>query len=166
MFKAATSLLGRYRDVCYPPHTDSVGLANDFGIFFCKKINDIQVELDENGLTDTDKSLLDEFGTLSDEYSTSFEEAINVSEMPSIQSGISFTDFETVTPDFVRDLIIGFLSKSCLSDPVPTQIVKDCLVEVITFNEVIKFLRSFQTKIRKEQVIPNCLNVNSFDLSE
>ena len=109
LFKAANQLLGRSDDVVYPPHTDPASLANDFGTFFVKKITDIRTKLENANVQLTPAT------------------ATTESE---VQTNVSFTDFEPVTPDYVKKLITGSTNKSCSSDPVPTKLVKCCLDEL------------------------------------
>ena len=44
---------------------------------------------------------------------------------------ISFTDFKPVTLDYVRNLITNSPNKSSVNDPVPIQIAKDCLHDLL-----------------------------------
>ena len=77
LFKPANMLLGRSGDApTYPPHTDAISLANDFGRFFVKKITDIRATLDVHiqGLAGAD-------------------------DEPSLPTGVSLANFEPVITD-------------------------------------------------------------------
>ena len=107
LFKAASTLLGGSSDEQYPPHNDSVSMANEFGQFFIRKIENIHLKLDS-------LQTLDE-GELS---------------QPSF-SGTLFTVFQPVLTDDIEKLVMKAPSKTCDNDPVPTQVVKACINELL-----------------------------------
>ena len=109
LFKAASTLLSGSSDEQYPPHNDSVSMANEFGQFFSRKIENIHLKLDS-------LQTLDE-GELSQ---LSF-------------SGTPFTVFQPVLTDDIEKLVMKAPSKTyaCDNDPVPTQVVKACINELL-----------------------------------
>src|SRR5664279_117209 len=48
-------------------------------------------------------------------------------------AAVSFTEFETCTVDDVRSVIMCAPSKSCSLDPLPTNILKEYLPELLPF---------------------------------
>ena len=87
----------------FPPHGDKLALANDMGSFFIKKISDLRVSLDATE---------------------------NLCSTVNRHSS-SFTAFRRVDMDSLRKLVLRAPTKSCLLDPVPTNISKDCLDELL-----------------------------------
>jgi len=49
----------------------------------------------------------------------------------------SFTAFRRVDKDFSRKLVLRAPTKSCLLDPVPTNIMKDCLDELLPISSTM-----------------------------
>lgn len=96
---------------CYPlpPHEDPRHLANDFGEFFCKKIELIQEEIDNI-----------------------------VIEPPQVEYRLpdaKLMDFSLLTEEYMRHIIISSSNATCKLDPIPTWLLKQCcdiLAPVIT----------------------------------
>ena len=109
LFKAANQLLGRHDDVTFPPHSDPANLANQFGMFFAKKITDIRKQLEKN------------------------ETAGGMDNISSVEPALacSFDEFHVVSTDSVKKLVTSSSNKSCPSDPIPTSIVKTCIDELL-----------------------------------
>ena len=107
LFKAVSTLLSGGSEEQYPPHVDPVCLADDFGKFFVRKINNIRKRLH------TLDTLPRESGMLT------------------VYSGPLFNRFQPGTVDEVRKLVFNFPNKSCGNDPMPTQMVKDCINELL-----------------------------------
>ena len=106
LFKVVSTLSGGSKEQ-YPSHVDPVCLADDFGKFFVRKINNICTRLH------TLDTLLRESGMLT------------------AYSGPLFNRFQPVTVDEVRKLISSCPNKSCGNDAMPTQMVKDCIDELL-----------------------------------
>ena len=106
LFKVVSTLSGGSKEQ-YPSHVDPVCLADDFGKFFVRKINNICTRLH------TLDTLLRESGMLT------------------AYSGPLFNRFQPVTVDEVRKLISSCPNKSCGNDTMPTQMVKDCIDELL-----------------------------------
>ena len=107
LFQAASTLLGGSSDELHPRHNDFISMANEFGQFFIRKIENIHLKLDS-------LKTLDE-GELS---------------QPSF-SGTLFTVFQPVSTDDIEKLVIKATNKICDNDPVPTQVVKACINELL-----------------------------------
>ena len=103
LFAATEKLLNQTADTPFPPHGDKLALANDMGSFFIKKISDLRVSLDATE---------------------------NLCSTVNRHSS-SFTAFRRVEMDSLRNLGLRARTKSCLLDPVPTNILKDCLEELL-----------------------------------
>ena len=99
----AAKLLNQTADTPFPPHGDKLALANDMGSFFIKKISDLRVSLDAT------------------------ENLCSTVNRHSSHCSSSFTAFRRVDMDSLRKLVLRAPTKSCLLDPVPTNILKDCL---------------------------------------
>ena len=87
----------------YPSYKGLSGLANDFCKFFVQKIDNIRSKLDN---FEVDSPLIPERKL---EY-----------------TGSLLTEFQRVSPEKVKDIVLSFPNKSCASDPIPTDMVKDC----------------------------------------
>ena len=108
LFKATGALLGNSSGERYPPYKDLSGLANDFGKFFAQKIDNIRFKLDN------------------------FEvESPLVSEGEPEYTGSFLTEFQRVSSEEVKETILSFSNKSCASDPIPTDMVKDCIDDLL-----------------------------------
>ena len=103
LFAATKKLLNQTAETPFPPHGDKLALTNDMGSFFIKKISDLRVSLDATE---------------------------NLCSTVNRHSS-SFTAFRRVDMDSLRKLVLRAPTKSCLLDPVPTNILKDCLDELL-----------------------------------
>ena len=90
-----------------PHKMTPVSMANEFGQFFIRKIENIHLKL-------YSLQTLDE-GELS---------------QPSF-SGTPFTVFQPVSTDDIEKLVMKAPNKTCDNDPVPTQVVKACINELL-----------------------------------
>ena len=132
LFAATKKLFHQTADTPFPPHGDKLALANDMGSFFIKKISDLRVSLDAT------------------------ENLCNTVNRHSSHCSSSFTAFRRVDMDYLRKLVLRAPTKSCLLDPVSTNILKDCLDELLpilstTINFSLEsgfFLVSFAAVIR------------------
>ena len=91
----------------YPPSENDRMLADDFAIFFTTKIDTLH-----NDLLVKKKALIDSAKCVTDEVLT-----------------MSSTKFSTLTEmklDGIRELAAKVLSKSCVLDPLPSSIIKQC----------------------------------------
>ena len=77
------------------------------GSFFIKKISDLRVSLDAT------------------------EKLCSTVNRHSSHCSSSFTAFRCVDIDSLRKLVLRAPTKSCLLDPAPTNILKDCLDELL-----------------------------------
>ena len=107
LFAATKKLFNQTADTPFPPHGDKLALANDMGSFFIKKISDLRVSLDAT------------------------ENLCSTVNRHSSHCSSSFTAFRRVDMDSLRKLVLRAPTKSCLLDPVPTNILKDCLDELL-----------------------------------
>ena len=89
-----------------PSHEDPVILADEFALFFEEKVTNLCGNFNQTGMT--------------------------VSNNDSVEPTIhKFDAFTAITEDDVRDLITKMPTKSCPLDPMPTQLVKSCLDELL-----------------------------------
>ena len=89
-------------------------LANDFGRFFTQKIDDIRSKL---GRIDP-SSNQPNYSTRSSVQEHSF-------------AGTPFTNFEPISSEGIKKLVLNAPNKTCDNDPIPTKIVKDCINELL-----------------------------------
>ena len=107
LFAATKQLFNQTADTPFPPHGDKLALANDMGSFFIKKISYLRVSLDAT------------------------ENLCSTVNRHSSHCSSSFTAFRRVDMDSLRKRVLRAPTKSCLLDPVPTNILKDCLDELL-----------------------------------
>ena len=85
-----------------------LGLPTIFDKFFAQKINNIRFKLDN------------------------FEvESSLVPEGEPGYTGSFLTEFQRVSSEEVKETILSFSNKSCASDPIPTDMVKDCIDDLL-----------------------------------
>lgn len=125
-------------------HGDKLTLANDMGSFFVKKISDLRVSL----------------GAIPNSCST-------ISRHSS-QCSSSFTAFHRVDMDYLRKLVLRTPTKSCLLDPVPTNIMKDCLkldelLPILTTMTNLSLESGFFPVIWKDSVVTPLLKKQGLD---
>ena len=83
--------------------------------------------------------------------------------MYSSYCSMSFTTFRRVDMDYLRKLVLRAPTKSCLLDPVPTNIMKDCLDELLSILSTMINLSlesGFFRDIRKDAVVTPLLKRN------
>ena len=98
LFQATAKLLKS--TVPLPQCDDDKVLANNFGNYFISKIKKI--------------------------HSTLYTRCPDKSVLSDEQINCYFSSFHPVSEDTVRDLISKAPSKSCILDPIPTKLLKDC----------------------------------------
>ena len=98
-----TRLLQRNIEKCYPTAPSSEVLANRFADLFCQKIEVIRNDLFARS-TPVANSLVD-----------------------AQACSAELTEFERMTEDQVKRLINSFRLKTCILDPLPASIMKDCM---------------------------------------
>ena len=121
----------------------SLAFANDMGSFFMKKIWDLRVSLDAT------------------------ENLCSTVNHYSSHCSPSFTAFRRVDMDSLRKLVLRAPTKSCLLDPVPTNILKDCLDELLpilstTIN--LSLESGFFPDTWKESIVTPLLKKQGLDL--
>ena len=94
-------LLNQTPHTPFPPHGNTLPLANDMGSFFIKKISDLRVSLDPT------------------------ENLCSTVNRHSSNCSSSFTAFRSVDMDSFWKLLLRAPTKPCALDPVPTNILKD-----------------------------------------
>ena len=105
MFKTINAALHRKPDLPLPHHEDDQILANDFNRFFCDKIERIR-----QGFQNVNSN---------NEITTNIPEVSKLKE------------FQNISEDKVRKLILKMPTKHCTLDPLPTWLAKDCIDEII-----------------------------------
>ena len=98
-------MLGKKKSTSLPKHESKEELCNRMANFFDEKI-----QLIHNGLVELQVDSL---------------ELDSDRQFP--DTGECLTDFSPLTEDEVRKLIKQSATKSCCLDPIPTQLVKECL---------------------------------------
>ena len=107
LFKTVQKLLQKPTVNFYPPSENDCMLADELATFFTAKIDTLH-----NDLHVKKKALIDSAEYVSDEVLT-----------------ISLTKFSTLTEmklDDIRELAATVFSKSCVLDPLPSSIIKQC----------------------------------------
>ena len=107
LFKTVQKLLQKPTVNFYPPSENDCMLADELATFFTAKIDTLH-----NDLNVKKKALIDSAEYVSDEVLT-----------------ISLTKFSTLTEmklDDIRELAATVFSKSCVLDPLPSSIIKQC----------------------------------------
>ena len=135
LFAATKKLLNQTADTPFPPHGDKFALANDMGSFFIKKISDLRVSLDAT------------------------ENLCSTVNRHSSHCSSSFTAFRRVDMDSLRKLVLRAPTKSCLLDPVPTNILKDCLDELLPILSITinwRLNQDSSLKFRKSRLLHRC----------
>ena len=109
LYDLVYGLMGKDKSSPLPDHTDEESLANDFADYFMSKIGKIREELEG--------------------YPLYKPQGWNVRE---------FSNFRLFSNEEVRTIIMGMKMKSCEIDPIPTELLKKCLVEVLpTITKII-----------------------------
>ena len=109
LFQVVRSLSNKPEENQLPPHDDPCKLADDFGEFFCQKVDLIRNEIDAI---------------------TVVPPVLNV---PTPEN--KFEKFDVLSEEEVSDIIMGSSNASCQLDPIPTWLLKLCgseLIPVIT----------------------------------
>ena len=105
-------------------------MANDFGQFFIRKIENVHLKLDS-------------LQTL----------AIDEGELSQLSfSGTPFTVFQPVLTDEIEKLEMKAPSKTCDNDPVPTQVVKACI------NELLPSISNIVNSSLSSPIVPDIWN--------
>jgi hypothetical protein len=105
LFRTINNVMKRKTDSPLPDHDSSKQLANDFGHFFLDKINKIQQNFDSD-------------------HGDPFQN-------DTLFNGDKMCNFTLVSLDELRSIILKSKTKTCELDPLPTQIVKECLEELL-----------------------------------
>ncbi len=106
LFKVSRSLLNLNKTFMLPPHSNDTKLANKMGTFFVQKISSI-------------RSKLDEF--CSPHLSNPVPTGSRVCET------CTLIEFERLSEESVRKLILGSNKNCCILDPIPMKLLIDCL---------------------------------------
>ena len=109
LYNLVYRLMGKEKSSPLPDHTDEESLANDFANYFMSKIEKIREELEG--------------------YILYKPQGQNVRE---------FSNFRLFSDEEVRTIVMGMKTKSCEMDPIPTELLKKCIVEVLpTITKII-----------------------------
>ena len=108
LFRAVKSLLSETKTLSLPAGLDSEVAANDIGLYFVRKVQNIQDNLSSSAEPD------ESFEPPSERCHTD-----------------SFAQFNQLTMDDVRDIILRSAKKSCKLDPIPTSMVIHCMNELL-----------------------------------
>ena len=151
LFAATKKLFNQTTDTPFQPHGDKLALANDMGSFSIKKISDLRVSLDAT------------------------EKLCSTVNRHSSHCSSSFTAFRRVDMDSLRKFVLRTPTKSCLLDPAPTYILKDCLDEllpILSTTIILSLESGFFPDTWKESIVTPLLKnrvltwfLNTFDRS-
>ena len=120
IFRICNSLLGRKKDSPFPPGFTNQELANNFNSFFITKITNIRNQLDTTTAN------------------------ISPSTMELVRTTSTLNTFWLLTSQDVSKVILSSPSKSCESDPIPTDLLKAILP--VVFNLLTELVNgSLQT---------------------
>ena len=97
-----------------PPHSCPHELANKFGNYFCEKIRNIQVGL---------------------EILSSNEPSVYAD--PTAVCISTFSEFDQLTHDAIKKLVMSAPTKSSILDPIPTWLLKECIEELAPYLTLI-----------------------------
>ena len=100
LFRVINSLTKQKSSESLPPHDDPLMLANEFGSFFCRKIELINEEIDKLDVM-----------------------PINVEHC---SPEVLFKAFSSLSQDEIRRLILNAPNVSCQLDSIPTYLLKNC----------------------------------------
>jgi hypothetical protein len=118
-FKLAGNLLHKPKDLALPLHDSVTDLANHFNNFFVEKIVNIgdglqSVALNINSAQDTSK--------LTSTHS--------ILQHPLTKPPV-LCNFDPTSKDEIRKLIMCSKTTQCSLDPIPTRLLKDCIVALL-----------------------------------
>ena len=105
LFQVVTSLCNKKQECPLPPHNDSETLANDFGDFFCRKIDLLREEIDSIHVVPP--------------------------QINCYPPEIQLHSFSTVTESVVLAVIMSSSGAFCKQDPIPTWLLKLCIDELL-----------------------------------
>ena len=109
LFNLMNSLLKRKQGVQYPESASVSDLPNEFGEFFVSKIDKIRHELDDLNLPSID-------------HHSSFIAEVQC-----------FRSFSKLSEDDVAKRFCQSPTKHCISDPIPTWLLKQCMDAILPF---------------------------------
>ena len=116
LFKVASALLGGSSQEKYPKHSDPTLLANDFRRFFIQKIDVIRSKLDRIG-----SSLNHPHHSIGS----------SIQEHSYMYAGKPFTNFQPISSEGIKKLVLNAPNKTSNNDPIPTKIVEDCINKLL-----------------------------------
>ena len=105
MFNTVDKLLHRKVESRFPTAPSSETLANNFANFFCNKIVMIQNDLLNKNITDSNHHSVTESGVAT----------------------VGLTEFREMSEDQVKKLLNTSGMKSCMLDPMPASMLKNCI---------------------------------------
>ena len=109
LYNCVYGLMGKDKSSPLPDHADKESLVNDFADYFMSKIGKTRKELED--------------------YPLYKPQGWNVRE---------FCNFRLFSNEEVRSIIMGMKTKSCEIDPIITELLKKCLVEILpTITKII-----------------------------
>ena len=104
LFRLSSQMMGKFGDSMLPSNISPESLTDTFNEFFVHKIEEIRHNFDPDRPIPTN---------------------------PVEFSGTAFAEFQLVTEDFVKTVVLVMPKKSCDLDPIPTSVLYDCLDEII-----------------------------------
>ena len=147
LFQTTASLLSVPKQANFPANIDPKALAEDFGRFFVRKIEDINCRLD--GMSHSQSSTI-------------------VDTCRPADTDISLNDFKQLTTDDVSNLISKAGKKSCILDPMPSSLIVsllDVLLPVVTDMLNLSFSSSHFPDAWKEALVIPTLKKPGLDNS-
>ena len=148
LFKATTRLMNLEKEMTLPVHTSSEELANQFGDYFVTKIRDIRSSI----------------GT--DDSNSDFDPDLHVTERTTSHPCAQLSEFQTLDTTTTEKLLSAMSSKSCVLDPAPTPVIKQCkdiILPVLKDIINLSFLTDTFPDVWKEAIITPILKKPSDD---
>jgi DNA-directed RNA polymerase subunit F len=109
LYKVVNTLLNKTNEQHLPSHDSAKEVANRFGNYFHDKIVKIREDL------------------------STLRESVTHEEPPTEPVQCRLTEFEPASEKEVKKIIMDTASKSCMLDPMPTSLLKDCLDALLPF---------------------------------
>ena len=109
LYKVVNTLLNKTNEQHLPSHDSAEEVANRFGNYFHDKIVKIREDL------------------------STLRESVTHEEPPTEPVQCRLTEFEPASEKEVKKIIMDTASKSCMLDPMPTSLLKDCLDALLPF---------------------------------
>ena len=123
LFRLSSQMMGKSGDTMLPSNISPESLPDKFNEFVVHKIEEIR---------------------------RSFDPDRRIPTNPAEFSGTAFAEFQLVTEDFAKTVVLEMPKKPCDLDPRPTSVLSDCL------DEIIPIETSIMIKSLSSGIVPQC----------